>query len=335
MYLTQQKEGIQVEKTLAFANQLLEDINERIKLKNEQQWKEKEAARLQLVRDFEERLTVLKHMIAHEEDWKPYLEITIMSVVVNFFEQGFSWSTISILSNFVNFNSEELNRMPDEQRVALCQVLFEVVDSVEMNEHFYRFFHEQCARPTDRLRLVTTGVTPIEISKEKEREVYQLYKTLYTQIIRAHFLEKEPQLDTLQALAAAMFAILSESTTVYHEKISYFFIQPLHARFLDHFFEHEEEVNEAFMTWYQQTNQTFVHEPKKYEFDYLKKMFFVLNPTQQQVLFATFEEKIQIELKRIDRKIQNRNAVDGPMHQRVIKLQQQLQLMDSILQKKN
>lgn len=220
-------------------------------------------------------------------------------------------------------DKDEFIRLKTEQKDEIFSFLSTLLDTYEMDEHFfYNFFNGQSGREINRIRYITKGIQPYIVSKEEETLIIEQYKIIYKNMLFDFLYDKPYDGEHFIENVKAGLSIFSIPNIYLLGGKTANFIRKILTRSFSK--ETQEKLQDVLYNWYQDTNQVFIHKPSQYDFQQLEPLFFLLNDTQKKELFDAFLIRSYKNLKNFENQVRRGTKYDNNLYGKILRTKERI-----------
>jgi hypothetical protein len=199
-----------------------------------------------------------------------------------------------------SFYTEEWERMSREEKKQARDIILHYIKHHTLtDDEFHQIFTSYYGREKNRVRYVAHNNFPPQVlSLIEEKEIFSQYIQIYESLFNAFIDDKtNDESLLLENIRRTLRLMEYPGLNFYKKPFTYL-------RDITRYSKNEKtrkKIKEMAKTWYQETNQTFVHQPEQYDFEQLKKCLYVLNSCQANELKESFISRFQKHLHDYER----------------------------------
>lgn len=306
--------------------QIMERIEALLQLENQ---KKEEEERLLREKEEEEKAKRLAVPFVFSEEMIKKEEIfsTVFGLVRGFIEMY--EDRFYYFFRCFSFSSEEWERMSREEKEQARDIILHYIKHHTLtDDEFNQLFTSYYGREKNRIRYVAHNNFPsCVLSLEDEKTIFSHYIQMYESLFNA-FIDNKTMDESLliENIQRSLRLLEYPGLNFYKKPFTYL-------RDLVRYSKNEETVEKIkkwTKKWYQETNQTFVHQPEQYDFEQLKKCLYVLNPSQANELKESFLSRFQKHLHDYERNAHRSADYSEKKHKKLSSMKHILETLEGL-----
>jgi len=305
---------------------IMERIDALLQLENQKKEEEERLLREKEEEEKAKRLAV-PFLFSEEMIKKEEIFSTVFGLVrafIEMYEERFYY-----FYHCFTFSSEEWERLSREEKEQARDIILHYIKNHTLtDDEFNQLFTSYYGREKNRIRYVAHNqFPPCVLSLEDEKRIFSHYIEIYESLFNSFMNENvEEESLLIENIQRSLRLLEYPGVKFYKKPFTYL-------RDLTQYSKNEETIEQIkkwAKAWYQETNQTFVHQPEQYDFEQLKKCLYVLNPSQANELKESFMSRFQKHLHDYERNAHRSADYSAKKHKKLSNMKHILETLEGL-----